>query len=96
MVGLVALLVLGPERLPRVAREAALWLRKARSVVNSAKADIKRELDLAELNELRALKESIQVPPIASLSMLEDAVARPKLAETPQCPTTEPTGEANV
>jgi sec-independent protein translocase protein TatB len=48
LVGVVALLVFGPERLPRVAREAGLWLRKARSIVASVKAEIDQELQMEE------------------------------------------------
>jgi sec-independent protein translocase protein TatB len=51
LVGLVALLVFGPERLPRVAREAALWIKKARSMVSSVKEDIHRELELQDLKQ---------------------------------------------
>ena len=51
LVGLVALLVFGPERLPRVAKEAALWIRKARSMANSVKQEIDRELQLQDLKE---------------------------------------------
>lgn len=51
LVGLVSLLVFGPERLPRVAREAALWVRKARSMVASVKSEIDQELHLQELKQ---------------------------------------------
>lgn len=51
LVGLVALLVFGPQRLPRVAREAALWIRKARAMVSSVKEDIHRELELQDLKQ---------------------------------------------
>ena len=51
MVGLIALLVFGPERLPRVAREAALWIRKLRSMATSVKQEIDRELQLQDLKE---------------------------------------------
>ena len=46
----VALLVIGPERLPRVARTMGLWVGRARSVFNSVRRDIERE---AKLDELR-------------------------------------------
>jgi sec-independent protein translocase protein TatB len=49
--GLVALLVFGPERLPRVAREAALWLRKIRNAVNSVKQEVQHELDVQDLKQ---------------------------------------------
>jgi sec-independent protein translocase protein TatB len=48
---LVALLVFGPERLPRVAREAALWLRKVRLTVNSVKQEIQHELEVQDLKQ---------------------------------------------
>jgi len=51
MVGLIALLVFGPERLPRVAKEAALWIRKLRSMATSVKQEIDRELQLQDLKE---------------------------------------------
>jgi sec-independent protein translocase protein TatB len=49
LVGVVGLLAFGPERLPKVAREAGLWIRKGRSVVASVKAEIDRELQVEEL-----------------------------------------------
>ena len=66
LVGVVALLVFGPERLPRVAREAGLWMRKARSMVASVKSEIDHELQLQELQQtlreqkLKLEKESRQ------------------------------------
>lgn len=48
----VALLVIGPERLPRVARTLGLWLGRARSAFNSVKADIDRELRAEELKAM--------------------------------------------
>ena len=52
LVGLIALLVFGPERLPKVAREAALWIKKARSMASSVKQEIDREMQLQEMKEL--------------------------------------------
>jgi len=51
LVGLIALLVFGPERLPKVARQAAMWIKKARSMASSVKQEIDRELQLQELKE---------------------------------------------
>lgn len=60
MVGLVALLVIGPERLPKVARLAGFWLGKVRSTVSTVKADIQQQLYLEESRELmqQVLKDS--------------------------------------
>ena len=51
LVGIVGLLVFGPERLPRVARELALWIRKARSMVSSVKQEIDHELQVQDLRD---------------------------------------------
>lgn len=51
LVGLIALLVFGPERLPKVARQAAMWVKKARAMASSVKQEIDRELQLQELKE---------------------------------------------
>ena len=45
----VVLLVVGPERLPKLARTAGLWLGKARGVVSQVKQDIDREIKAEEL-----------------------------------------------
>jgi len=52
MVGLVALLVIGPERLPQVARLAGFWVGKARKTVAAVKAEISHELYLEENKQL--------------------------------------------
>ncbi len=55
VVAVVALLVIGPERLPKVARTAGLWLGRGRRMLQSVKADIDKELRAEELK--RILKE---------------------------------------
>lgn len=52
MVALIALLVIGPERLPKTARIAGWWLGKARSTIASVKAEIKQELHAEEMRQL--------------------------------------------
>lgn len=52
LIGLVSLLVIGPERLPKVARLAGFWLGKTRSMVASVKEEIKLELEAEELRQL--------------------------------------------
>jgi Tat protein translocase TatB subunit len=54
LVGLVALVVLGPERLPTVARQAGLWLGKMRRYVDDVKADFNRQAELDELKKIGA------------------------------------------
>ena len=52
LVAVVALLVVGPERLPKVARTAGLWFGKARGFLVSVKADIEQELRAEELKRI--------------------------------------------
>jgi sec-independent protein translocase protein TatB len=49
LIALVALLVLGPEKLPRAARTVGLYVRKARQSWYSVRADIERELAADDL-----------------------------------------------
>jgi twin arginine-targeting protein translocase TatB len=50
----VALLVLGPERLPRFVRTLGFWLGKARRLMQSIKAEVERELAAEELRQTLA------------------------------------------
>ncbi|MFM1892448.1 MAG: twin-arginine translocation system component TatB [Pseudomonadota bacterium] len=54
LIGVVALLVVGPERLPKIARTAGLWLGKGRRFINSVKSDIEQELKADELKRILA------------------------------------------
>jgi sec-independent protein translocase protein TatB len=49
VIAVVALLVLGPERLPKAARFAGLWVRKARAQWYSVKSEFEREMAADEL-----------------------------------------------
>ncbi len=57
VIGLVALIVIGPERLPRVARTLGHLAGRLQRYVADVKADISREV---ELDELRKMKDSVQ------------------------------------
>ncbi|MGV8943695.1 Sec-independent protein translocase protein TatB [Thermomonas sp.] len=59
VVGLVALVVLGPERLPKAARFVGLWVRRARAQWYSVKSELERELVSEELR--RSLADGKQV-----------------------------------
>ena len=52
LIAIVALLVIGPERLPHVAKSAGLWIGKMRGFVSSVKADIDQELKAEELKKI--------------------------------------------
>ncbi len=51
LIGVVAMIVVGPERLPGLARTAGLWLGKARRMIADVKAEVDQELQLGELKQ---------------------------------------------
>jgi len=57
IVAIAALVVIGPERLPKVARQAGQWTTKMRRYVDDVKSDFGRQL---ELSELRNLKKDVE------------------------------------
>ena len=54
VIGIVALVVIGPERLPGVARTAGHLLGRLQRYVSDVKSDISREMQLDELKKLQA------------------------------------------
>ena len=88
LIAIVALVVVGPERLPRVARTAGLLLGRLQRYVGDIKADIHREIELDELKRLQAdmqasardlersmasVKESVQLAERSSRHALAEA-----------------------
>jgi sec-independent protein translocase protein TatB len=59
LIGVLALIVLGPKRLPEAARTAGLWIGRLRSFISNVKDDLDRELQGGELEELRKLKQEL-------------------------------------
>lgn len=57
VIGVVALVVIGPERLPKVARMAGSLFGRAQRYLNQVKSEVSREI---ELEELRNMKRDIQ------------------------------------
>ena len=57
LIGAVALIVIGPEKLPRVARTVGTLLGKAQRYVSDVKAEVNRSM---ELDELKKMKDSVE------------------------------------
>lgn len=57
LIAVVALVVLGPERLPRAARTAGFLIGKARRAVTDLRVEIERELDLDDLRRMKQQQE---------------------------------------
>jgi sec-independent protein translocase protein TatB len=101
VIGLVALIVIGPERLPRVARTLGILAGRLQRYVADVKADINREV---ELDELRKMKDSVtqaassiensvqsELNSVKSEldtaeSALNSAASAPTAADTPEAP----------
>lgn len=57
LIGVVALVVIGPERLPKVARMAGTLFGRAQRYINDVKSEVTREI---ELDELRKMKQDVE------------------------------------
>jgi sec-independent protein translocase protein TatB len=84
VIGLVALIVIGPERLPRVARTVGHLLGRLQRYVNTVKSDINREMQLDELKKLqqqvaeqaRSVEQSVNEQMHSVESSLNDSIAQ--------------------
>lgn len=59
LISVIALLVVGPERLPGMARSAGLWVGRIRRYISHVKDDIEREIRAEELRDM--MKESSRI-----------------------------------
>ena len=73
VIAVVALIVIGPERLPRVARTLGHLFGRLQRYVNDVKADINREI---ELEELRKMRDSMQQAASEFQSSVQSEVAK--------------------
>jgi sec-independent protein translocase protein TatB len=61
LIGVVALIVIGPERLPKVARMAGAWMGRLNRYVSQVKQEVEREMKLEELRNLQQeMKDTAQ------------------------------------
>lgn len=100
LVGLVALLVLGPERLPGAARTAGLWVGRLKRSFNAMKQEVEREIGADEIrrqlhNEhILALEEEAkkilapQQPPVEPVATVSPTVEAPSIV--PPIPASAP------
>ncbi|CAK9891699.1 MULTISPECIES: Sec-independent protein translocase protein TatB [Pseudomonas] len=107
LVGLVALLVLGPERLPGAARTAGLWIGRLKRSFNAIKQEVEREIGADDIRrqlhnehilsmeqEARKILNPDSVtpaPPVAPVASSEAAAAPAPVATEVTPPPTEPT-----
>ncbi|EKP0308394.1 Sec-independent protein translocase subunit TatB [Aeromonas veronii] len=103
VIGVVALVVLGPERLPVAIRTATHWIRLIRSTANSVKSELEQELKLQELHNDLKKAEQLQMSNLSpelqeSIEQLKSAaqsVNRPYQVENEiRPPRPEPVAQA--
>jgi sec-independent protein translocase protein TatB len=100
LIGVVALVVLGPERLPGAVRTAGLWVGRAKRSFANIKAEVEREIGADEIrrqlhNERildleREMKQSIMPssPGTGSSASPQSATPAPEASETSASPST--------
>lgn len=52
LIAVIALIVVGPDKLPGLARKAGMWIGRGRRMVNSVKEDIEKEIKADELKKI--------------------------------------------
>jgi len=76
LIGAVALIVLGPEKLPRVARTVGHLLGKAQRYVSDVKAEVNRSIELDELKKMRSTVEDAARDVQSSVQGMQDNLNR--------------------
>jgi len=86
LIAIVALVVVGPERLPKLIRVVGLWVGKANASVQSIRSEISRELRAEELKQalnktvleseqsINALKTSVDLTEIDSAKTIDKTI----------------------
>lgn len=98
VIGLVALIVIGPERLPKVARTVGALLGRLQRYVNDVKADINREIQLDELKQLqqqvaeqaKGMEQSVSEQLKATETSLNESLGQGLENKTAEPPTEAP------
>lgn len=77
LVGVIALIVIGPERLPKVARTLGHLVGRAQRYVTDVKTDIKREMDMDELSNIKGQMEDAAKSVKDSMKQASDTLRNP-------------------
>jgi len=93
LIALVALVVVGPERLPKLIRVTGLWLGRANASVQSIRSEISRELRAEELKQ--ALNKTVDVSDLNKIMDVEPKRSASSNS-TPETETSTPEQEASA
>ncbi|MDW5415403.1 Sec-independent protein translocase protein TatB [Iodobacter sp. CM08] len=94
IISAVALVVIGPEKLPKVARTAGALLGRAQRFISTVKSDLDKEFQLAELAKVEAeiraeanqLSQTIHQPLEEAKAALSEPIEQPAVDEIPVGP----------
>lgn len=97
LIAIVALIVIGPQQLPRVARTLGHLFGRMQRYVNDVKADISREMELQELKKLQASMEDTarSMHDSVNRSVADTESELTKIAQSAQ-PAPDPSPDAPV
>ena len=103
LIGIVGLLVIGPERLPGAIRTTMVWVNRFRRSFNEVRAEVERELHndavMRELRdnakqlsqELNEASEPVRVPLEQAQTELQESLEQLQTTESPQPSTSDDT-----
>lgn len=77
LIAVVALIVVGPERLPRVIRVTGLWIGKANASIQSVRSEISRELRAEELR--KAINQPEDIPIVREILSPDTKPSEPEV-----------------
>jgi sec-independent protein translocase protein TatB len=91
----IALVVLGPERLPKVARQVGNWMGRARAMARQLSEQLEREVNADELLKAQSKTKSVtSVPAGGAASQASAAIAAQPVTAAP--PVAAPPPPANA
>jgi sec-independent protein translocase protein TatB len=91
LIGIVALLVIGPERLPETIRTASMWLNRVRRGFNEIKQEVQQELhNDSVMRDLRETGEQLKNEATAIGRNVQDSAAALKSPVPSAPPSSEP------
>ena len=93
VIGVLGLLILGPERLPVVAKKVGYWVGKGRRYLSSVRSDIEREFRTDELEKMLS-QQSSEIEELKSLISDTAKQATDVVQETQQLVEANPDAEA--
>ena len=98
VIGVVALVVIGPERLPRVARTAGHLLGRLQRYVSTVKADINREMHIEDIKKFeQSIKSEVNsIGSSVQQEIREIETAAERVADSTISGNEEPTGRATA